>query len=117
MKNATLILVFGIFSLTTFGQKTLDGNWVANSNKNTVVKIVPDNGVYSGEIILSDNQKAVGTLLIKDALLKKDIYEGRLYSPKRKAWYDAEFEVKGNTLEISISVGFFSKTMKWVRVK
>lgn len=115
MKKLTLILVFGILSLTAFGQKTLDGNWVANSDKNTVVKIVQNNEVYSGEISSSDNQKAVGTLLIKDVKLKNDIYQGRLYSPKRKEWYDAEFEVKGNTLEINISVGFFSKTAEWIR--
>ena len=115
MKNVTLILVFGIFSLTTFGQKALNGNWVANSDKNTIVKIVQDSGVYSGKILSSDNQKAVGTSLIKDVKLKKDTYKGKIYAPKREEWYDAEFKVKGNTLEIYISVGFFSKTMKWIK--
>ncbi|MGK0447445.1 MAG: hypothetical protein ACJA2M_001219 [Polaribacter sp.] len=114
MKNILLILFFGIFSFTSFGQKTLIGDWIANSDKNTVVKIVQNNEVYSGGILSSDNQKAVGTLLLKDVKLKKDTFKGKLYAPKRKKWYDAEFKIKGNTLEIYISVGFFSKTIKWV---
>ena len=117
MKNLRIVIVlltFGLFSFTGFAQSEVDGNWVVGG-QNTVVKIVEEGSVHSGKIMSSDNPKAeIGKHMVKDLKQnKKGKWEGQVYSPKRKEWYDAEFTRKGEILEVTISVGFFSKTMKW----
>jgi uncharacterized protein (DUF2147 family) len=118
IKKVLVVMIIGLFSFNGFAQSDVTGNWVVGE-QNTVVKMEQERSIYSGKIISSDNPKAeIGEPMVKDLIQgKKGKWEGQVYSPKRKEWYDAEFKVKGNTLEISISVGFFSKTMKWVRVK
>jgi uncharacterized protein (DUF2147 family) len=106
-----------LFSITNYAQSPsdVDGEYTLGE-RNTVVKIEKQNEVYSGKIISSDNPKAkIGKLIIKDLKLKKGKWRGKIYAPKRKEWYDAEFTPKENSLEITIKVGFMSKTINWKR--
>lgn len=117
MKNLRIVIVmltFGLFSFTSSAQSNVAGNWIVGE-QNTVIKIAQEGSSYSGKIISSENPKAeIGKLMVKDLKKnKKGNWEGQIYSPKRKDWYDAEFTPKGDLLEIEISVGFFSKTMEW----
>ncbi len=113
MKNLFLVLFFSVCSFTLFAQSNLSGTW--NTGKyNTLVKIYKNEAVYIGKIISSDNPKAkIGKLLIKDLKLDNGEWKCQLYAPKRKEWYDAEMEKDGDILEITVSVGFFSKTVEW----
>ncbi len=110
-----VLLIICFVSINSFAQSDVSGEWIVGE-KNTVVKIEHQEGVYTGEIISSDNPNAkIGKLMVKDLKENQGKWKGKVYSPKRKEWYDAEFEVKGNILEINISIGFFSKTVEWKR--
>lgn len=114
LRNVFAVVIISLFSFTSFAQSEVDGNWVAG-DQNTVIKIVDEGSVHSGKIISSDYTKAeIGKHMVKDLKQnKKGKWEGQVYSPKRKEYYDAEFTRKGEILEVTISVGFFSKTMEW----
>jgi uncharacterized protein (DUF2147 family) len=53
--------------------------------------------------------------MVKELKLTKGKWKGKVYSPQRKEWYDAEFVRKGNKLAVEVSVGFFSKTTEWTK--
>jgi uncharacterized protein (DUF2147 family) len=116
LRNVFALLIISLFSSNSFAQSNVSGNWIVGE-QNTVVKIEQHHGVYTGKIISSDNPKAeIGKLMVKELTqTKKGNWEGKVYSPKRKEWYDAEFTPQGNKLEITISVGFFSKTIEWIK--
>jgi len=109
------IAVITLFSVSMYAQSDISGTYVLGK-KNTVVKIEQEETVFNGKIMSSDNPKAeIGKLMVKDLKVKKGKWKGKIYSPKRKEWYDAEFIPKENTLDVKIKVGFFSKTIEWVR--
>ncbi len=115
LRNVITAVLLTIFSITAYAQSNagLAGEYILGE-QNTIVKIEQHDDVYSGKIMSSDNSKAeVGKLIVKDLQQKKNKWKGKLYSPKRKEWYDAEFTTKGDVLEVEISTGFFSKTIEW----
>ena len=117
LKNVITVVFMTLFSITNYAQSQSEvaGDWVVGK-QNTVIKIEQNDGIYCGTIISSDNPKAeIGKLMVKDLKLKKGKWKGKTYSPKPKEWYDAEFIPKENTLDVKIKVGFFSKTIEWVR--
>jgi uncharacterized protein (DUF2147 family) len=115
IKNVVVLIAISLISLNSFAQADIAGEWVVGK-QNTVVKIEQNDGIYSGTIISSDNSKAeIGKLMVKDLREKNGKWKGKTYSPKRKEWYDAAFIPKNNSLDIKIKVGFFSKTIEWVR--
>ena len=94
MKNIFLILTFSLFSFSLFAQNDLSGNW-NTGEKNTIIKIEQQNGVYIGKVVSSDNPEAKpGTLIMKDVKQKKETWTGKLYAAKRGEWYDAELSKK-----------------------
>lgn len=113
--NIVALLMISLFSINSFAQTDLSGEWIVGE-QNTVVKIEQHNSIYSGKIISSDNPKVEdGKLMVKELKQTKGKWTGKVYSPKRKHWYDAEFIQKGNILNVEISVGFFSKTIEWIK--
>ena len=114
-RNVFTVLMLCIISTSVYSQSNFSGNWIVGE-KNTVVKIEQINGVYIGKIISSDNPKAeIGKLMVKDLKQTNGKWKGKIYAPKRKEWYDANFSQKGNNLIIEITVGYFSKTIEWTK--
>ena len=117
LRNLITILLLTLFNAASYAQSQSDiaGEYVVGE-QNTIVKIEPQEDFFSGKITSSDNPKAkIGNLMVKDLKEKKGKWKGKIYSPKRKEWYDAEFIPKENTLDVKIKVGFFSKTIEWER--
>lgn len=117
IKSGILILLMALYSITNYAQSQSDitGEWDVGK-QNTLVKIQQQNGVYYGKIKTSDNPKVkIGKLMVKDLKQTRGKWRGKIYAPKRKEWYDAEFTPKENSLEITIKVGFMSKTINWKR--
>jgi len=117
LRNVITVVLITIFSITSYAQSKSDiaGEYVVGE-QNTIVKIEPQEDVFSGKITSSDNPKAkIGNLMVKELKQTKGKWKGKLYSPKRKEWFDAEFIPKKNTLDVKIKVGFFSKTIEWER--
>lgn len=117
MKNIFLLLTLSLFSFSVFAQSDLSGKW-NTGEQHTIIKIEQHDGVSTGTIISSDNPNAkIGNVMVKELKQKKSSWKGKVYSQKRKEWYNAEFSPNGNTLNVVISVGFFSKTLEWTKIK
>ena len=100
-------------SLSVFAQSELAGTWDTGDD-NTLIEIAETEGQMTGIIKSSDNSKAqIGNVILKDLKKEDDHYSAKLYAAKRGKWYDAEISPKANLLEITISVGFISKTLEW----
>jgi uncharacterized protein (DUF2147 family) len=117
LRNGIIVVLMIIFSTTGYAQSNagLTGEYIVGE-QNTIVKIEQQDDVYSGKIMSSDNSNVkIGKLMVKDLEQTRGKWKGKVYAPKRKEWYDAEFILKENTLDIKIKVGFFSKTIEWLR--
>ena len=113
MKQIAIIFCV-LFSFTTINaQNSTTGIWNTGED-NTKIEITEDNGVFSGKILSSDNPKAkIGKQLIKDVKLSNGEYKGKLYAAKKGKWYDAVLKENGDQLDITIKVGWMSKTLTW----
>lgn len=115
LRNIIALLVFSLFSFSSFAQ-SVTGEWIVGKEHNTVIKIEKEEAVYSGKIFSSDNSKVkIGKLMVKDLKQTKGKWKGKVYSPKRKEWYDGEFTPYKDKLKVKIKAGFFSKTLEWKR--
>ena len=113
MKSLSIIFVvlFATFSMNA--QQDLAGIWNTGED-NTKIEITEDAGVFKGKILSSDNAKAkIGTQIIKDVKLSNGEYKGKLYAAKRGEWYDVVLKENSSQLDITIKVGWMTKTVEW----
>jgi len=109
------ILMFVLFSSISINAQSIAGVWNTGDD-NTKVEITEVDGVASGTILSSDNSEAkVGNQILKDLSLTKDGWKGKLYAAKKGEWYDATIVEKDNQLDITIQVGWMSKTINWTK--
>ena len=115
MKNLILIVVT-LCSFSVFGQSQLNGTWNTGED-NTKIEISESESQITGNIKSSDNPKAqIGKVILKDLKEEGNNWKGKIFAAKKQKWYEAVITPKGNTLEIEISVGFFSKTIEWTKI-
>lgn len=102
------------FSLSA--QSDLTGIWNAGQGNTKIELQQNDDGLIEGKVISSDNPKAkIGKVFLKDIKRKDGEWTGKMYVAKKQKWYDATFERQQDKLEVTLSVGFFSKTLEWKR--
>jgi len=107
----TICILFS--TLIMNAQTSLSGIWNMGQD-NTKIEITGSNGVYQGKIASSDNANAkIGSLILKDVKLVNGIWEGSLYSPQNRKWFDAVLKVEGRQLLVTVRSGWRSKTLKW----
>lgn len=107
------MLLFGAISMNA--QSSLNGIW-NTGQANAKIEIKSENGIYNGEIISSDNSNIKkGTLVLKEVKSVSDKWEGKLYSLKKKKWFDAVLELKGSKLMVTVKSGWQSKTVEWTK--
>ena len=117
MKKLFVVLMICLCGSVLFAQSDLTGKW-HTGKENTLVKIYETKGEYFGEIVSSDNPKVqIGKKIVKDLKNKKGKWKGKLFAVKKQEWVDAEFKPKNDILEITVKVGFFTKTVEWNKVK
>jgi uncharacterized protein (DUF2147 family) len=105
-----MVIASPLYSQT---QSPLLGIW-DTGQENTHVEIFDEEGMLTGKIISSDNDKVkIGLVMLKDLEEKDGYWEGKIYSLRRKDWFDAEIRPNGNKLDLEVSTGFFSKSIKW----
>lgn len=108
-----LILIAVFFTTISINAQSIAGVWNIGED-NTKVEITETNGVFNGKILSSDNAKAkIGNPILKDVKFSKGEWKGKMYAAKKGKWYDAVIKEKGNQMDVSIKVGFMSKTLKW----
>jgi hypothetical protein len=109
MKTFTLFLALFLTSISINAQQSVEGLWNSGQD-NTQIEIIST----TGKIYSSDNDKAtVGKLIIKDLKKTENTYKGKLHLIRRNRWVDAVFVRNGNYLNVTISAGWQSKTLKW----
>ena len=107
------ILILVLFTTISMNAQSLAGVWNTGED-NTKIEITDDNGVFSGKILSSDNAKAkIGNQILKDIKFSNGEYKAKLYAAKKGEWYDAVLKENGNQLDITIQVGWMSKTIEW----
>ena len=111
-----VLVIISLWSINSLAQSHMAGEWSVGE-QNTIVKIEQEDGIYTGKIVASDNPKVkIGNPMIKELKQIEGTWKGKVYSPKRKEWYDAEFTQEDNKLNLEIKVGIFSKTLEWTRI-
>lgn len=102
-------------SLTMHAQESLTGTWNMGED-DTKIEIKKGDGVYEGRIASSDNANAkIGNLILKDVKSVNGKWKGKLYSPKKKEWFDATLKVAGKKLLVTVKSGLMSKTVEWTK--
>ena len=113
MKKITLILFAFFDTLTMNAQQSIAGIWDMGDD-NTKIEITENNGAYFGKIVSSDNTQAtIGKQILKDVKFNNGEGKGKMYAARKGKWYDAVIKEKGNQLDVTIKVGFMSKTLNW----
>ena len=113
IKSISLILVLAAF---IFAQNSVTGIWQAKKN-NAKIEISDHNGKLQGKLKSTDNKEAIiGTVLIKNLKKVDGLWKGQIFSLERESWYDVELKLKGDVLELVVSVAFLSKTLEWKKV-
>lgn len=104
-----------ISGMTLNAQTSILGTW--NTGKeNTIIEITEEDGVCSATFISSDNAKLkIGSQFLKDVKAVKAEWKGKLYSVKKKKWYDVTLKEKGDILEAKVKAGLMKKTLEWKR--
>ena len=93
------------------------GTWRLAEN-NTEIEIVKDSNIYSGTVVKSDAQKAIGKVLLQDFEKDGDVWKGKFYAVKRDRLVDAIVtKLDENTLEMEVKAGRRSRTLQMVRVE
>ncbi len=112
MKAITILFAFLLGALSTKAQ-SIEGLW-NTGQESTVIIIKSFDGKLDGRIHSSDNVQATrGTLIIKDIQKSNGIYTGKIYSLKKKKWFDATLEPKSDLLNVKILAGLATKTFSW----
>jgi len=112
MKNLSILIVV-LFTTMSINAQSLAGVW-NTGDENTKIEITEDDGIVKGKILSSDNAEAkIGNQILKDVKLNKGEWKGKLYAAKKGEWYDAVLKENGNQLDITIKVGWMSKTVHW----
>ena len=112
MKNL-LIIIVALFTTMSINAQSLAGVWNIGED-NTKIEITEDNGVFSGKILSSENAEVkVGKQIIKNVKFSKGEHKGQIYAAKKGEWYSAVLKENGGQLDITIKVGWMSKTVHW----
>jgi len=115
MTQLSILICLLITGPSTKVAPKIVGIWNTGTD-NTKIEITEKDGVCSGKIISSDNPKAqIGKVLLKDVKSVDGEWAGKLFAPQKGEWMDAVLEAKNSLLEITVEVGWFSKTIEWTK--
>ena len=104
-----------VVSLTLNAQSSITGVWILGQ-ENTRIQIVEEEGVASATIYSTDNDKLeVGTPFLKEIVLKGDEWKGKMYSFKKKKWFNATFTENGDKLKVKVKAGVMRKKLEWTK--
>lgn len=110
-----LVLLVAVSPLYSQSGSPLHGIW-NTGQQNTNVEIRGDEEVLKGKIVSSDNEKVkIGLVMLTDLEKTGDAWKGKIFSLKRKKWFDVQIRPEGDKLNLKISSGFYSRTVYWVR--
>ena len=94
-------------------QPSILGRWNIGQ-ENTVIEVKETAGKIEGRIVTSDHTKVpIGRLILKDVYRVNQNFKGKLYSLRKGKWFDAEFYLKQEKMEVAITVGWATRKINW----
>jgi len=106
-------LILALFSTLSMNAQLIADVWNTGED-NTKVELTENDGIVTGIILSSDNSEAkIGNQILKDFKMSNGEWKGKIYAAKRGEWYDATIKENGDQLDITIKVGWASKTVTW----
>lgn len=104
----------------TIAQNAADaivGEWV-DEDKTRTIKITKTGTVYEGILTAAPKAELIGKKILNSLVYADNKYTGKVYAPKRDAFYDCVVKLKdNNTLLLGGSLGLISKETVWTRKK
>ncbi len=95
----------------------LDGLWQV-ADQPVQVKIHQAEAALHGTVHSAKNAQAIGKVLLKDFKEKEGVWWGMIYVARFGEFKKASLTaLNENTLEITVKVGFMSRSVQWQRVK
>lgn len=117
MKPLILTSFLLLLALKTQAQKSIEGVWQTGKD-NTIIHVQNIQNEWNGKVVSSDNENASpGKLVIRNMVWNGEIWEGEFYVPPLDSWLDATMEPEGNQAEVTVYVGWFSKSLTWVKME
>lgn len=109
-----------LFATNAYAQE-LDGLWKVG-DKATWVRIETLAGVAAGQVVRSEvKPEAVGRIVLKDIRPLADAklqWRGQVYAERFQRFTDAAISLPASdTMNISVKVGFITRTLVWTRVE
>ena len=113
-----IIIILSIFSISSLSAQDFPkGIWLTGE-ENTKIETYQKEGAWYGKIVSSDNPKAkIGKDILQGFKQVDGQWEGKLFAAKRGKTLDAVIEPSEEVLNITVSAGFFSKSLAWKREK
>lgn len=117
MKKFLAITISILISISSYAQNTLQGTW-ATGEENTIIATYEKEDGWYGKIISSDNPKAkIGKDILIGFVKDDEEWKGKLFAVKRGKVLHTTIIPSETELVITVSAGFFSKTLKWKKVE
>jgi len=115
MKILSSILFTIFFVSSLVAQDFPKGIWLTGE-ENTKIETYQKEGDWYGKIVSSDNPKAkIGNDILRGFIKEDGLWKGKLFAAKRGKILDAVIEPTKDVLNITVSAGFFTKTLEWKR--
>ena len=117
MKKLSIIL-FALFVVSGLSAQDFpEGIWLTGE-ENTKIETYEKAGAWYGKIVASDNPKAkIGNDILRGFRQEDGKWKGKLFAAKRGKILDAVIEPIEDDLNITVSAGFFSKTLVWKKAE
>ena len=113
MKRLPIILFALFITLGLSAQDFPKGVWLT-SEENTKIETYEKEGAWYGKIVSSDNPKAkIGKDILRGFKKENGQWNGKLFTAKRGKILDAVIEPQKEALNITVSAGFFTKSLVW----
>lgn len=112
-------IVFFFLLLSTnsaMAQQSILGRW-NTGQENTIIEIKEVQCKIEGRIVASDNSKApIGRLIVKVVYSEDGHISGSLYSLRKGKWFDAFFSPKSKNMEVTLTVGWITRKLNWIKI-
>ena len=111
-KIKCLIVTLGI--LTSLTAQDFEVSIWLTGDENTKIETYQKEGAWYGKIVSSDNPKAkIGNDILRAFKKEDGKWSGKLFAAKRGKILDAVIEPQKEALNITVSAGFFTKSLVW----
>lgn len=115
MKKIAFLIVSLFLTISLFSQDFTKAIWLTGED-NTKIETYQKEGAWFGKIVSSDNPKAkIGKDILRGFKKNNGQWKGKLFAAKRGKLLDAEIKPTEEALNITVSAGFFSKQLQWIR--